>query len=181
MKPCKSLLLCALLGAASWNAAAGSCFTVYDRNNTVVYNAQTPPVDMSEPLHQSVPRRFPGGHLVITEGNNCPVVQPNPLVAPPSSGRAPLLTDRETAESLNVPHTILPSGAALVKRPTSMPPARPVIMPPGGKSSAAPATTPVVLAPNGAVRGKTTVITEMHTPPMVAVQNGNSVSISDRR
>ena len=175
----KSLLLCSLLGTTSMHATA--CFIVYDRTNTVVYNAQTPPVDMSEPLHETLPKRFPGGHMVITEGNNCPVLQPNPLVAARSTGNAPLLTDRETAESLNVPHTILPSGAALVPRASGLPPARPVFVRPGSKSSAAPDTAPVRMgSPNGAVRANATVITEMHNPPLVAVQTGKSVSISDR-
>ena len=174
----KSLLLCSLLGTASMHAAA--CFTVYDRNNTIVYNAQTPPVDMSEPLHQTLPKRFPGGHMLISEGKDCPVVQPNPLVTAQSKGTAPLLTDRETAASLDVPHTILPSGAALVPRASGLPPARPVFLNPGSRSPAA--ATPVSLvSPNGVARSGPTVITEMHNPPLVVVQTGKNLSISGGR
>jgi hypothetical protein len=174
----KSLLLCSLFGVASQPAMA--CFTVYDRSNNIVYNAQTPPVDMSQPLHDTLPKRFPGGHLVITEGKNCPVVQPNPLVAERSSG-SPLLTDRETAEALNVPHTILPSGAAVV-------PQRPVQLPPSGQrpsgvkgSSTNPSKSPVSQAAPRQPARSGVVITEMHTPPVVAVQVGKSVTLSNPR
>jgi hypothetical protein len=178
MKRWQTLLLCSLLGAASLPAMA--CFTVYDRGNNVVYNAQTPPVDMSQPLHETLPKRFPGGHMVISEGKNCPLVQPNPLVAERSSG-SPLLTDRETAESLNVPHTVLPSGAVVVpQRPAQLPP---LPRPAAGKSSSAKPVqaVPVAQAAARPASPRGTVITEMHTPPLVAVQVGNSVTLSNPR
>jgi len=173
----KSVFLCSLLGAASLPAAA--CFTVYDSSNSIVYNAQTAPVDMSQPLHETLPKRFPGGHMVITESKDCPVVQPNPLVAARGSG-SPLLTDRETAESLNVPHTILPSGAALVRSPARLPPSRPVLTGPGSKSSAIPAGSALAMGKPRPLSNGKTVITEMHNPPMVAVQVGNSLTLTDR-
>lgn len=174
------LLLSCLLLAASLPAAA--CFTVYDRANHIVYNAQTPPVDMSQPLHETLPKRFPGGHLVISEGKDCPLEQPNPMVAERSSG-SPLLTDRETAQALNVPHTLLPSGAAIVRQaPSVVPPPRPAGAAPGLKEKGSSGTSwlpsAVMGAPGALPAG--TVITEMHNPPLVARQNGRAVTLSDR-
>jgi hypothetical protein len=63
----------ALLAVASVNAVA--CYTVYDRNNQVVYNAQTAPVDMRYQIHETLPRVFPGGHLVFDDSTDCPVAQ----------------------------------------------------------------------------------------------------------
>ncbi len=97
---------------------------VYDRNNSVVYNAQTPPVDMSLPLHQALQQRFPGGHMVFGAGTDCPVAQPQtiPLVRN-TTGTSPLLTDRATAQAMGLPHTVLAGNVALVaQRPDSMSP-----------------------------------------------------------
>ena len=57
MKHLKCLLLCSLLGSASMQAAA--CYTVYDPSDRVVYHESVPPVDMSRPLHETLPARFP--------------------------------------------------------------------------------------------------------------------------
>jgi hypothetical protein len=90
MNPLKLALLCSL-GITAGQALA--CYTVYDRGNSIVYNAQTPPVDMSLPLHQTLPQRFPGGHLVFGAGTDCPLVQPQTLVLVRNSpGTSPLLT-----------------------------------------------------------------------------------------
>ncbi|RYF40608.1 MAG: hypothetical protein EOO25_12165 [Comamonadaceae bacterium] len=151
----KKLLLCSLLGTASLQAAA--CYTVYDASNQMVYNARTAPVDMSQPISQTLPHVFPGGHMVITDSTDCPRVQPAALVADRAVGTAPLLTDRRTAAAMNVPHTILASGAALV--PNAQVPSL--------------NAAPVVLA---ATASRTeTVITEMHNPPLTVVQVGSMV------
>ncbi len=65
-------LLC-LLAPFSLNALA--CYTVYDRNNRVVYNAQTAPVDMRYQIHETLPRVFPGGHMVFGDSTDCPITQ----------------------------------------------------------------------------------------------------------
>jgi hypothetical protein len=45
----------AVLALACFAAApAMACYTVYDRTNTVVYNAQVPPVDMTKPLREAL-------------------------------------------------------------------------------------------------------------------------------
>ena len=65
----KLAILCAM-GLASVNAMA--CYTVYDRNNNMVYNSQTPPVDMRRQLHETVPVRFPGSTMIFGQGTDCP-------------------------------------------------------------------------------------------------------------
>ncbi|MGE0329862.1 MAG: hypothetical protein AB7P37_04135 [Ramlibacter sp.] len=69
----KSCACCALFAVASVNAAA--CYTVYDRNNRVVYNAQTAPVDMRYQIHETLPRVFPGAHMVFGDSADCPITQ----------------------------------------------------------------------------------------------------------
>lgn len=176
MKHWKSLLLCSLLGTASLQAAA--CYTVYDASNQVVYNARTAPVDMSQPISQTLPQVFPGGHMVVSAGNDCPREQPVALVADRTPSTAPLLTDRRTAAAMNVPHTILASGAALVRNTPATEVvaanrvAPPVMLP-------APMPAPAVMA---VARPRSeTVITEMHNPPLMAVQVDGNVMVSQLR
>lgn len=169
----KLAFLCTL-GLASVNAMA--CYTVYDRSNQVVYNAQTPPVDMSRPLHETLPAVYPGGHMVFGSGTDCPREAPAPVVTPArTSGKtAPLLTDRSTAAALNVPHTILPSGAALVNNPPPMGVGVTVIA-----ASPAPVIAPAAVAQRTPQR-RDTVITELHNPPLTVIQQGGMV-ISELR
>lgn len=69
----KSCVCGALFAAASLNAAA--CYTVYDRNNRIVYNAQTAPIDMRLQIHETLPRVFPGAHMVFDDSTDCPITQ----------------------------------------------------------------------------------------------------------
>jgi hypothetical protein len=144
------LALLAGLAIAGTNAFA--CYTVYDAGNRVIYQGEQAPVDMSRPLHLTLGRSNPGAQMVFDQGSNCParatdtaVVATARTAAPvntasmgagPAGGPAaaaprqlasngPLLTDRRTAQSLNLPHTVV-SGeivmvpaqyAALVNRP----------------------------------------------------------------
>jgi hypothetical protein len=105
--------------------AFAACYTVYDRANHVLYQSDKPPVDMSQPLHESVPRRFPGGTLVFDVDNDCPVVSPVALGegGPITRTSSPLLTDRHTANRLHAPHRIV-DGVAVI-------PAAEVTMRPG--------------------------------------------------
>ena len=104
----------ALMAALAVLAAgpALACFTVYDRNNQVLYNAQVPPVDMSRPLAETLPQKFPGGHMVFDQNVNCPIVQAagQMRASPSAPGRSPLLTDAATARSLGLKHTSSPRG-----------------------------------------------------------------------
>ena len=53
---------------------AFACYTVYNQSNQIIYNARTPPVDMSYQIHQVLPRVYPGGHMVFGDDPNCPLV-----------------------------------------------------------------------------------------------------------
>lgn len=159
-------LLLAILGSAP----ALACFTVYDRNNNVVYNAKEPPVDMSLPLHETLPSVYPGGHLVFGSETTCPSTNTagrTHLASP--RGKAPLLTDASTAKSLGVQHTMLRENVALV-------PETPDTMPTGVVVADAPVSNANDTRSMGAgpapqaQRRPTTVITEMHNPPLTAVQ-----------
>ena len=160
------------IGRASGSAMA--CYTVYDRNNNVVYNAQTAPVDMSRHLHETVPAAFPGGTMVFdASSTNRPRDMPVRLSLPvPPSKPSPLLTDRRTAAEMNAPHTILPSGVALISQPTA-------VMTRGlsvySTSSSAPvAMATAIVVPQRKPHAET-VITELHNPPLTVVQQGGMV------
>lgn len=163
----KLALLCAT-GLASVNAMA--CYTVYDRNNHVLYNAQTAPVDMSRPLHETVPVAFPGGTMIFGAGTDCPRDPPTRVSAPAAPGKpSPLLTDRRTASAMKVAHNILPSGVALVSQP-------PAVMT-AGLTYAIPSAEPVMATAVVAQRKarRDTVITELHNPPLTVVQQGGMI------
>lgn len=166
------LALLFAFGLASVNAMA--CYTVYDRAGHIVYNAQTPPIDMSRPIHESLPAVYPGATMVFDLSNDCPREQPARMVAdPPPAKPSPLLTDRKTAAQMDVPHTILPSGVALISHPPVMSAGISVIP---GASSPAPMIAPAVTAHRS--RRPATVITEMYNPPLTVIQQGGMVSES---
>jgi hypothetical protein len=163
------LAVLAAIGLSSINAMA--CYTVYDRDNHVVYNAQTPPVDMSRPLRETVPVAFPGGTMIFNASTDCPREAPAQASLPVSPSKpSPLLTDRRTAAAMNVAYTTLPSGAALIQQPSA-------VMVSGlsvySTSSPAPVAAPAVTAQRPARRD--TVITELHNPPLTVVQQGGMV------
>ena len=166
----KLALVCAI-GLASVNAMA--CYTVYDRNNNVVYNAQTAPVDMSRPLHETIPAAFPGGTMVFdASSTNCSRDMPVRLSLPVTPNKpSPLLTDRRTAAEMNAPYTVLPSGVALISQPTAA-------MAAGLSTYSISSPTPVTMATATVVpqpRRSQIVITELHNPPLTVVQQGGMV------
>ena len=111
----KLAFVVAAIGLGSINAMA-ACYTVYDRGNSIVYNSQTPPVDMSRQLRETVPVAFPGGTMIFGQGNDCPREAPVRTVAsPPPAKPSPLLTNRRTAAAMKVSHTILSSGTVITE------------------------------------------------------------------
>src|SRR5512140_874559 len=127
LKNLKFLLLGSLLGAASLPAGA-ACYTVFDRYSRVIFQDATPPVDMARPLHETVPQRFPGGHMIVS-GDAC---RPLPIVAPavPTDRAPPLLTDRKTAQAMGAPYKVLSGEVVLVEQgQPSMRPSLSVIAP----------------------------------------------------
>ncbi|WP_156385565.1 hypothetical protein [Ramlibacter sp. Leaf400] len=178
----KKALMAALAALAAGPALA--CFTVYDRNNLVVYNALEAPVDMSRPLHETLPQKYPGGHLVFDNTADCPTAAPQRQMRVASTpGRSPLLMDIATAEKLGLKHTVIADGVAMVPdRPDNMQPG--VVLAESGLPAAAGPDTRMMGAgparPNTATQGpaaragqrNSPVITEMHNPPLTAVQPG---------
>jgi hypothetical protein len=156
MKIAQSLLAAVLGLAAPYGWA---CYTVYDAAGHLVYNDPSPPVDMSRPLHDTLPARFPGGHMVFDLEAACSEVQSS-FAPVASAGSAALLTDRRTAEAMNVPYTMLAGGIALVQPGPRMRPGVTVV----------PAQS---VAQTPAVRG--TVITELRDPPVTIVESGGRV------
>ena len=167
----KLALLCTI-GFASVNAMA-ACYTVYDRANHVLYNSQIAPVDMSRPLHETVPVAFPGGSMVFNSSMDCPrLAASNNAAAPADPARpSPLLTDRRTAESMHLRHSILPSGVALVTNPPQLGGGVTVI----ASTAPAPMLVAAATAAQRASQRPDTLITEMHNPPLTVVQQGGMV------
>ncbi|TFZ08788.1 hypothetical protein [Ramlibacter humi] len=171
--------LAIVAAACCWATQALACYTVYDRNDQVVYNAQLPPVDMSRPLHETLPQSYPGGHMVFGSGDDCPVVNAERRLRTASkTGRSPLLTDAATAERMGLPHTMMANGVAVVPdRPDDMRPGvvlaesglPPAQAPNTTMMGAGPARNPAQAMGAGPARPGQ-VITEMHNPPMTAVQ-----------
>ena len=114
MRAWKSLLLLPLLGLASVQALA--CFAVFDRDNRLVYQSERPPVDMSRPLHETVPSRFGAGAHMIFDGNECTAIN---SLAIGNGGRtpsiSPLLTNEKAARDRKLRHSSLGFGIALVE------------------------------------------------------------------
>lgn len=163
MKHWKCLLLCSLLGSASFQAAA--CYTVYDRSDRVVYHGSTPPVDMSRPLHESLEVQYPGGHMIFDTTVDCPDIIAPSRISATRARSSPLLTDQRTALEMQVPHTVLAGGVALVQ-----------------PHDAAMAVSPgITVLPSVAVAtrrpSRQTVITELRDPPMTIVESGGRVAV----
>jgi hypothetical protein len=163
-------LLCAVLAAVSFDASA--CYTVYDRTNRVVYQSDAPPVDMSRPLHETVPARFPGGQLVFDTSADCPVT--TSLAARGTRGdwttRSPLFTNERTAQAMRLPHTQVAQGIALVPAgDATLAPALTVIPDTRVASSRSPTQA------MGAGPSRSPVITEMRDPPVVIEQRGDEI------
>lgn len=165
MKHWKCLLLCSLLGSASMQAAA-ACYTVYDRADSVVYHGSTPPVDMSRPIHETLPALSPGGHMIFNAAASCPDIIAPLRVASTGGVPSPLLTDERTARAMQLPHTLLADGVALVQ-------SRDVSMAPG-----------VTVLPSAAVAAgrssRQTVITELRDPPITIVETGDGLAVEQR-
>lgn len=214
----KLTLLCAM-GLASANALA--CYTVYDRNDRIVYQGETSPVDMSRPLHETVGRAYPGSQLVFDQSVDCRAVNAgrqaaaaparrqaatvasirpatnsmgagpatntmgagpatNAMGAPaapssrmPVAGAAPLLTDRRTANALQLPYTVMSGDIVLVPAEAAARVQRP------GVNVVPKGTVGAVSSSAGAAnRGRGTVITELYNPPVTVIESSAGAVVS---
>lgn len=78
MNPYLQSIALAACAAAALPASA-SCYSMLGANGRVVYQSATAPVDLSRPLHETVPARFPGLQLVFSPHDGaCPEIQPLP-------------------------------------------------------------------------------------------------------
>lgn len=85
--------LSGLLAPAAW----AECYVVYGPDQQVVYRSQEPPVDMSRPIHQTLPQVAPGGTMVFSLDNfGCElVVNKLPLKATPTAAKKAPKAPRE--------------------------------------------------------------------------------------
>ena len=58
-------LAAALFAQGAWAA----CYVVHAADGQIVYRSQTPPVDLSRNLHETLPLVAPGGTLVFSPGS----------------------------------------------------------------------------------------------------------------
>ena len=67
--------MAALLALATTaQVASANCYMVYAPDNSVVFRSLKSPVDLSQPLHITMPTVAPGGRLVFSpEPNGCEV------------------------------------------------------------------------------------------------------------
>ncbi|WP_332815683.1 hypothetical protein [Ramlibacter sp.] len=148
-------VLSALFAAGTLLAAAPAlaCYTVHDAQGRIVYQAQEPPVDMSRPLHETVDRIAPGGHLVFGDSLDCQVQSPSrTFLQATSSGSPPLLTHERTARAMGLPYTRVAEGIALVPdRPDDMRPG--VVLAGSGLAGAVPDTRAMGAGPAGLTAG----------------------------
>lgn len=160
-------MLALILGVAAGQALA--CYTVYDRSGRVLYSDPAPPVDMSRPLHDTLQARFPGAHMVFDAQADCGSVSPPPPAISASEG-APLLTDRRTAQAMNVPFTVMQGNIVMVPPRHGRVGPGVTVLPPG--AGAAPqGRTAVMGAAAAPPPGRGAVITELRDPPMTIVQS----------
>lgn len=86
----------ALLAAIASPSALASCYVVYGPDADIVYRASRPPVDLSRPIHETLPAVAPGGTLVFTPdrlGCDVPVNKlPLAAAAQPGAGATPGLS-----------------------------------------------------------------------------------------
>lgn len=162
MKAWRCLFVGSLLAAASWQAMA--CYTVYDGANRVVYRSAQAPVDMSRPLHETLPQRFPGGQLVFDASSSCSELSAVARPLPPDRP-SPVFTDRATAQSMRVPYTVVAGDVVMVRPGVAT--LRPTVT-----------TLPTLAQARPQPAKPATVITELRNPPMTIVQRGDDVTVS---
>jgi hypothetical protein len=167
-------LLCSLAFAS---ANAFACYTVYDRSGRVVYQNESAPVDMSRQLHETVPARFPGGHMVFDAAADCPAVIAGARFDSRHSLSSPLLTDRRAAQSMRVPYTDVGNGIAMVQ-PRDATLAAGVTVIPSTVTAGVPATAVMGAGPN---RRSRPVITELRDPPLIIEESNGRLTVRERK
>ena len=70
-------------------AATAACYVVYGPDEAVIYRSVEPPVDMSRPLHETLPMVAPGGKLVFSLDSHGCELEINKLPQQPQAGATP--------------------------------------------------------------------------------------------
>lgn len=84
----RALIILALVPAALAAPAWADCYTVFQRN-LIVYRAELAPIDLAPPIHTTLPKRFPGGQLVISsDTKNCTFISPSSPIDPATGAAA---------------------------------------------------------------------------------------------
>jgi hypothetical protein len=135
------LLLASLLSLPALPALA--CYTVYGEGNRIMYQSDKPPVDMSRPLHETIPQRFPGGQLVFDQTAECAVLSSVAIGdgGPITRTSSPLLTDEKTAKRIGAPHRIVDGIAVISPADVTMKPGVTVVPSTAVASKSPPNTT----------------------------------------
>jgi hypothetical protein len=147
MRVSTHLLLASLLSAAALPAMA--CYTVYGEGNRIMYQSDKPPVDMSLPLHDTIPQRFPGGQLVFDLSAECAILSSVAIGdgGPITRTSSPLLTDQRTARRIGARHRIMDGVAVIEPADVQMKPGVTVVPSTAVASKSAPAPTTVLGGP----------------------------------
>jgi hypothetical protein len=134
---------------------------------------------------QMVPRAVPDVpvNTIRWEGNG--LQAPSTHVMGSSSARmaqpstAPLLTDRRTASSLNLPHTVLQGDIVMVPADAAAKVRLPAVtVVPAAPVAEVTSSTAVMGAGPAPLASKETVITELRNPPITIVQRGANVAVT---
>ena len=78
----------ALMAGLSSQAATAACYVVYGPDQEVIYRSMEPPVDLSRPLHETLPRVAPGGTLIFSLDSQGCELAINKLPQQPQPGAA---------------------------------------------------------------------------------------------
>lgn len=70
------------------HGANAACYVVHGADKQIIYRSQTPPVDLSRPLHETVAQIAPGGTLVFSLDNHGCELEINQLPAVPGARAA---------------------------------------------------------------------------------------------
>lgn len=70
-------------------AASAACYVIYGPDEEVIYRSVEPPVDMSRPLHETLPLVAPGGKLIFSLDTHGCELEVNKLPQQPLTGATP--------------------------------------------------------------------------------------------
>ena len=208
----KSVFILSLLAAASFNAAAcytvldRSNRVVYQGEQPPIdlsqplhrglqarfpgghmvfdQSAKCEPLAMATAARAELPAAAPNTAIMGAGPANGKMV---PTVAKPRTpamaSSSPLLTDRRTAESMNLPYRVVSGNVVLVSAQAAATVDLPTfnIVPSGMPVASAAPNTSVMGAGPAPTASNGTVITEMHNPPLTVVQRGGETLINSSR